>query len=366
MGGTQVVHAYPMHGYHKMRTEGFRTRDAHVIEWAAELLPGVVNVHSRPEPFPLRQLAFVRRKPKPVVGGTLDISTDVLRVPPVWNPKSWWVSSAALYPQMPLGKTIVWNPMLGLRKDIETLSGVGLHFDLLDDWLVHEAFKGIRPQVEKAYERLFQYASSISANSEATLERARTYGRDDAVLIPNGCDPDRFDRHSEATGTTTIGYLGKIGRRLDCDLIEKTAAAFRNWTFIFAGPVLERNYGDRIRAIPNVKMLGDVHYEKVPELLRSFDVGWVPHDVENGQVGGDAIKIYEYRAAGLEVVTTPIIGTRERPMAGVHIVDGHEQIAYFKGMGLNGKRVGRNLSPMPTDVTWKSKTTQILHQLGLL
>jgi glycosyltransferase involved in cell wall biosynthesis len=211
---------------------------------------------------------------------------------------------------------------------------------------------------------MFSVATSVTANSEATLELARFYGRSDAVLVPNGCDPARFSSVSEASGPITVGYLGKIGNRLDAKLIGDTVTAIPQVNFVFAGPVLEREVLRSFAHKPNVRMLGDIHYEEVPKLLQTFDIGWVPHGVESGQVGGDAIKIYEYRAAGLPVVTTPIIGTRERPMPYVNIAESTQHTDTITRLTAGYSRVPRAVSDIPFDMTWESKAQYMLDQLA--
>jgi glycosyltransferase involved in cell wall biosynthesis len=234
----------------------------------------------------------------------------------------------------------------------------------LDDWTVHHAFASIHKDVATAYARLFAAADSVTANSEGTLQLARSHGRDDAVLLPNGCDPEKFSTASRASGSLTLGYIGKIGRRLDLGLMEDVARALPTWRILVAGPVLEADGLGALRAMPNVEFLGDVHYRDIPDLLTRFDVGWVPHGVEDGQVGGDAIKIYEYRAAGLPVLTTPIIGTRERPMDGVAIREASEHVSWLSEVGLDRGRVERLPMKIEPELTWSHKTGQVASLMG--
>ena len=238
--------------------------------------------------------------------------------------------------------------------------------DLLDDWTVHYAFTPIRAQVEAAYEAAFAAATHVVANAEGTVELAHRFGRTDAVLLPNGCDPDRFSTDSVASGPLTVGYVGKIGKRLDLELITMVATRLPGVDFVFAGPILDREYRAPLAHLPNVQLLGDVHYDDVPELLRTFDVGWVPHLVGAGEVGGDVIKTYEYRAAALPVLTTPIIGASSRGLDEVHVrttADEHQE--WIAGQRANGPRVPRRKSPIADGVTWRHKSASLLPLLGL-
>jgi hypothetical protein len=147
-------------------------------------------------------------------------------------------------------------------------------------------------------------------------------------------------------------------------LIHRTALELPAVSFVFAGPILERSYGSLLESLPNVRALGDVPYSAIPELLTTFDIGWVPHGVEHGQVGGDAIKIYEYRSAGLPVLTTPIIGTVERPMPEVHVRDAPDHANVLRTLIAGRDRVPRVLSDIDPALTWRSKAAFILGELG--
>lgn len=354
-----------MHGASKMLTEGFRTRDAHLIEWFAKL--GVnVEVLSRPDPFPLPQLAR-RRRTEFLPAGVAARETSVFRVPPLRDRKRWWVQSADHYPT-PTGDgpLVVWSPVVFLSSRITrhiTTTKPAVHFDLLDDWTVHHAFTTIHPELEEAYSVGFQLATSVSANSEGTAALAARFNRGDVDLLPNGVDPQRFALKPTASGPITVGYFGKIGRRLDASLIKRTVIALPDIQFVFAGQVLEKETVRLIGSHPNLHFVGDVPYRDAARTLASFDIGWVPHGVDEGQVGGDAIKIYEYRAAGLPVITTPIIGVRERPLEGVIVsANAHETQIRALATG-GGGRVPRQPMVIPATNTWKHKAEFILQRL---
>jgi glycosyltransferase involved in cell wall biosynthesis len=361
------ISAYPMHGLSKMLTEGFRTRDAHLIEWFARL-GNEVEVHSRPDPAPLVWRARWRRT-ESSPEGVIDRSRTVLRIPNLMDRTRWWVDSLRYYrAPAPASSIISWTPFAfqatGVRDTLQRTT-MRVHFDLLDDWSIHHAFSGLRPEIESAYQHAFERAGSVTANSEGTLALAHRFGRRDAVLLPNGVDPERFPQTSTASGAPTIGYFGKIGRRLDDALIRDVARALPEFRFVFAGPVLERATRTALNGLPNVQFLGDIPYSRAAETLASFDVGWVPHGVERGQVGGDAIKIYEYRAAGLPVVTTPIIGVRERPIPGVLVAEAARHHAVLRSLFPPGSsRAPRDCVELPIEHTWQYKAQFILGQLA--
>jgi len=253
------------------------------------------------------------------------------------------------------------------RIEAEVFKASPLVFDLLDDWTRHYAFSTLRNEVDLAYRKMFANAEFVTANSEATAELATRYGRSDVLMIPNGCDPERFSKESRAEGPPTVGYVGKIGRRLDLDAIVRASKMNPTVEFLFAGPVLDRSYGAELRRLENVQLLGDIHYRRVPDLLAKFDLGWVPHSVGTFEVGGDVIKTYEYRASHLPVLTTPILGAGSRLDEGIYVVDAAEHAewiaAAFSDRGPDD-RLPRVVGKIPEKATWQHKAREILGLMG--
>jgi glycosyltransferase involved in cell wall biosynthesis len=274
-----------------------------------------------------------------------------------------------LHDVRPETPALVWNPFVATSNVSDVIfnrSRITV-LDLLDDWSRHYAFAGISDSVELAYRAAFKRATHVTANSEKTVELAERFGRTDVHLLPNGCDPERFSTASSATGPTRVGYVGKIGKRVDLELVLATAAALPDVEFVFAGPILDSEYREPLSNARNITLLGDVHYSDVPKLLSTFDVGWVPHRVGGLEVGGDVIKTYEYRAAGLLVLTTPVLGSTSRGLDHVYSIAGEQHIGWLRDTVASGvdRRVGRAVSEFPHQNTWKAKVEFVAQKLGL-
>lgn len=368
---TGIALAYPLHGQHKMSNEGYRTRDGHVIEWLGRFAAATdssIDVISRPEPV---VMAHLRRIRGAVAPGTVPIQTLTWKIPD-FDPKRWWVKSAQQYPKVgSFGDlpAVTWNPFTATAPPNRSPFSEDrkVVFDLLDDWTVHYAFESIRSEVEDAYRRAFEASSVVFANAEGTIELARRFGRSDAELITNGVDPERFAVAPNAKGPLTIGYVGLMGKRLDGQLILDVCGAFPELRFVFAGPFIDRHdkYRKMLSRLPNVDLLGFVQYEELPALLATFDLGWVPHAVGDGELGGDVIKIYEYRAAGLQVLTTPIMGAGRRLTEGVHVVPADDQVDWLREAIRGRERLDRVPADIPEDLTWRHKASRIAQALGL-
>jgi glycosyltransferase involved in cell wall biosynthesis len=356
--------ALPLHGEAKLRAEGMRTRDAHLLEWMARLRPGLeIELHSRAEPWP--RVSLARRRGGPLPPGFRCVSPQPLTLPPLRDRKRWWAISrrhAAPYPETGVDAVISWNPFAALPADA---SKRPLLFDLLDDMLIHPEFASIRAEAEGSYRRWLGAATLVTANSEATLELARSFGRDDATLVLNGCDPERFSTEHRPGDEFTVGYGGKVSERLDVELVRECAARLPGVRFEFVGQILSRRVRGAVAGLPNIEFVGDVAYPDYPATFHRWDIAWVPHRVGAGETGGDLLKLYEYRAAGLPTVSTRV-GGWERAAAGVEVLDRERIAAKLAELAAGGPgSVPRLPHQVPAAQTWSHKAGQMLAMLGV-
>lgn len=299
------------------------------------------------------QLSFISPQPK--------------TIPNLRHRRDWWIESMRFMPGWSgESPAVIWNPIAGAAMLEQKAQDVPVVFDLLDDWLVHPAFARIGEQIELAYKSLFEGVSVVTANSEATLALARKFGRDDAFLLRNGVDPERFALSPCAHKQVTVGYGGKLGFRVDVELVGSVAEALPRVRFEFAGPVLSKEQARALRRIPNVALLGDVRYDRYPDIMRKWDVAWAPHRLGEFEVGGDLIKLYEYRAAGLPTVSTRVIGW-ERALEGVRAVPRDEVVQALTEL-IDGRRAGeipREPVALPAETSWQAKAEFLLDRLGM-
>src|SRR6202035_2876551 len=63
---------------------------------------------------------------------------------------------------------------------------------------------------------------------------------------------------------------------------------------------------DALRALPNVRFLGELAYADLPRVASAFDVGILPFKVTPLTEAADPVKVYEMLAAGLPVVAVDL------------------------------------------------------------
>lgn len=148
-------------------------------------------------------------------------------------------------------------------------------------------------------------ADAVVVSSAGLLERKKPLNPR-CFLVENGVDFDLFHRaypHSPQA-RPTVGYLGAIDNRLDAALLEACFGFFPNVRFLFVGRVPEAELRERFGWYGNVEFTGPKTPGELPDLVRQMDVGLIPF-VKNEQTRAIyPLKINEYLAAGLPVVTT--------------------------------------------------------------
>ena len=101
-------------------------------------------------------------------------------------------------------------------------------------------------------------------------------------------------------GEVTVGYFGYLSPAwFDWDLIGELARRRPTWSFQIAG------YGEPagLALPPNVRLLGRQPSTTLGSLATGWDVGIVPFRQGAVAEAADPIKVYEYLALGLPVVT---------------------------------------------------------------
>jgi glycosyltransferase involved in cell wall biosynthesis len=139
------------------------------------------------------------------------------------------------------------------------------------------------------------------------------------VAMTNVADTERFSHALEegpvdpalaALPAPRIVFTGAIvSTKLDLDLIVALARAKPDWSFALVGPIGPGDPNTDVSALarePNVHLLGKRRYEELPDVLRGADAALIPYALNELTASIFPMKVYEYLAAGLPVVATPL------------------------------------------------------------
>jgi glycosyltransferase involved in cell wall biosynthesis len=133
---------------------------------------------------------------------------------------------------------------------------------------------------------------------------------DPSPLDPIHPAPVTEDPAVAALPRPRIVFTGAIvAKKLDVPLLTALARARAEWSFALVGPVGAGDPGTDVSALsdePNIHLLGTRTYEQLPGVLRAADAGLIPYARNALTESIFPMKVYEYLAAGLPVVATPL------------------------------------------------------------
>lgn len=153
-------------------------------------------------------------------------------------------------------------------------------------------------------------ADAIITTSEPLQHSKRTYN-EKCYLVKNGVNIALFEqalakkiKYQISDKAKIVGYLGTVDDRLDYELLEICIQKSPDVQFYFVGRVTYAPGKARLNGYENTHFFGAMSPEQLPDYVAQFDVGIIPF-VSNGFTENIyPLKINEYLAAGLPVVTT--------------------------------------------------------------
>jgi len=151
----------------------------------------------------------------------------------------------------------------------------------------------------------------VVATARRLVRRATELGARSVLHLPNACDPAPFvpGRRSEPGDLAALRrpraiYAGAIESWFDSALVADVARRLPHWSFVLIGPV--RGTFPRLKGLANVRLIGARPYDTLPGYFAAADAAIVPFRLTPMTHAIHPIKVYEYLAAGLPVVSTPM------------------------------------------------------------
>jgi len=156
--------------------------------------------------------------------------------------------------------------------------------------------------------QLLKVADVTFVTSKPLEEKLR--GRTNNVYyIGNGVDASLWQRQytvpEEIDGVEKpiAVLLGNINERVDIDLLEEVIKQAKDYCFLFIGAVSSIDF-DRIKILPNVLWVGPKSRESAAAYLCHSKIGMIPYKTNKFNDSSEVLKLYEYFAAGLPVIST--------------------------------------------------------------
>jgi glycosyltransferase involved in cell wall biosynthesis len=160
---------------------------------------------------------------------------------------------------------------------------------------------------------LLERADAILCVSDPVFDRHRAAHGGKVHFVPVACDFERYraelDRPLLDLGVErpVLGYAGWVNERVEVGLLVDLARRLDHGTVVVAGPdKLAADERAALEAEPRIVLLGPQPADRVPALVRSFDVCLIPYRDSAFNRGSNPVKFYEYLALGKPVVATDV------------------------------------------------------------
>jgi len=253
-------------------------------------------------------------------------------------------------------------------------NGCKIYFDVMDNFAIHPSLnEKERMDALEGYKKILSFADCVSANSHQTCDYMSKYTSKEILLIKNGVfENNEVQREVSLAEIKKIhdkkkhfkkcvGYIGKLGLRLDANLIAAVSNKCADTLFVFVGGYLNGQINKRLLDLFKTQN-NILHIDAVPSafvypILDEFDILSIPHSVGKNENGGDPLKLYQYLTRKKPIITTPILGVDEFKNFIFISDDFQEWVNYIN------KPHKKDFSTMGTDFVWSKRIVPVFEQL---
>ncbi len=207
---------------------------------------------------------------------------------------------------------IVFNPAAGMIAG--KLNESEIIYYCVDEY---SAFTGASRGLKEIEEDLFRRANLVIVSAERLFDSKKHFNPN-MFVIRHGTDWRHFRTALDPTlamppdiadlPRPIIGFHGLLADWVDYELIKKVAEHFKEGSVVLIGKIaVDAEQKVKILDdVPNIHFLGRKPYAELPAYCKAFDVALNPFVINELTLAANPLKVREYLAAGLPVVSTDI------------------------------------------------------------
>ena len=327
-----------------------------------------------------RRLKLGLKGPRKVENGIWVLAPLVIPIKHHWSLIRWLNKQLiAFFIQQFMKKNlfsepIIWTYHPFILGAIQNINHGKVVFHCVDDL---SAVPGVDIQAYKAEEKkLLERCDVVFTTSEKLTEQCEKYN-DNVHFLPNVVDYEHFSSArsvdvlpADLSGIPEprIGYIGVLSDfKVDFDLIYAVATEKKEWHWVLIGEQREGQSSDkvsRLGLLPNVHFLGYKPYEKLPQYLSGMAVATLPTLINEYTASMFPMKYFEYLAAGVPVVSTPLDFTKQY-IKGMRVANNRESfVLAIDSQILRGRLNGGESLNYVGGNTWRARLKIMVNMLN--
>jgi glycosyltransferase involved in cell wall biosynthesis len=157
-----------------------------------------------------------------------------------------------------------------------------------------------------------------------------------------------------------LGFFGLVADWVDVDVMAEMARRFSHGSLVFVGKTTTDV--SSLLSLPNVHLLGRKPYEQLPAYCKGWDVALMPFRINELTLCANPLKVREYLAAGLPVVSTPLpeVAVLEQ----CHLASDADQFEAQITAALQDPGPTRQRSDAIEHESWAARLNEIQHHLA--
>jgi len=258
---------------------------------------------------------------------------------------------------------MIFNPAAGLIAG--HLGESELIYYCVDEYT---AFTGVATGLKEIEEDLFRRSDVVIVSAEKLLESKAQFNSR-THLIRHGTDWQHFRKAIDGKlalpadvadlPRPIIGFHGLIADWVDLELVTKIAEQFATGSVVLVGKhtIEAETKVSELKNVPNVHILGRKPYGELPAYCAAFDVAINPFVINELTLAANPLKVREYLAAGLPVVSTDI--PEVRVLKDVLVGESHEGFIEKIEYALANPKPRAEVSDAVRAESWEAKVDEL-------
>jgi glycosyltransferase involved in cell wall biosynthesis len=195
--------------------------------------------------------------------------------------------------------------------------------------------------------------------------------------FPNVVDLDHFGQarspgplpaELQVIPSPRLAYVGALSDfKVDFPLLERVARSHPQWQVVLIGEEREGQADPRLASLaqlPNVHRLGHRPYQRLPDYLRGMDVGLLPTRINDYTRSMFPMKYFEYLAAGIPVVSTPLEFTRRHTQGLAIGADAGDFAQAIDAQLRRGRLTDQEVDAFVGENTWSRRLDKMLSHVA--